>query len=578
MHLAMSFDDFGLDPNILRALGDLGFEKPTPIQTAAIETLLSGKDVIASARTGSGKTAAFGLPLLQRIKDTPKGVRALVLAPTRELALQVSSAIQDFAKYMGIRVLTVYGGSAYGPQLAGLRAGAQVVVGTPGRLIDLLARERLDLSNVDMVVLDEADEMLRMGFIDDVETLLSATPEERQVCLFSATMPHRIQGIARKFLKNAENIQVERSAVAVDHIQQRWIRVPQQHKLEALIRVLRTEVRGTTLVFAATKVGCANIADSLVSEGFAADALHGDLDQNARERVVHRLRTKRLELVVATDVAARGIDIDHLTHVINLDLPLGAEPYVHRIGRTGRAGATGNAISFVTPRERTRLFSMQNRLKIRMDEGTVPSDADISKKRRDELKESLASAAERDAEGHAAALVAELCESGDFTPETLAAAAMRIIGEKRGIRFGETADTNPPWWSQPVQRKVVSPDMAGGVELFLAIGREAGVMPGDIVGALTNGAGIPGASLGKISISARSSFVTVAADTADEIVAACPSIVIRGQEVKVKKARPRPPMPPRSGRPGPRSGPGRSGPPGRPGPGGGGGGGGGGAP
>jgi len=556
----MTFTNLGLDPALLRSLEDLGFEKPTDIQTAAIGPLLEGRSVIGQARTGSGKTAAFGLPLLQHITDPGKGVRALILAPTRELALQVSAALRDFAKYTRLRVLTVYGGAPYGPQLAGLREGADVVVGTPGRLIDLLERQRLDLSKVGTVVLDEADEMLRMGFIDDVETLMGATPEDRQVALFSATMPRQIRSIADRHVNNPVELRVERGPLTVDHIEQRWVQVPQQHKLEALLRILRVEPRGTTLIFTQTRAGCADVADALVTQGFAADALHGDMDQNARERVVARLRSRRLELVVATDVAARGIDIDHLTHVINMDLPTSTEPYVHRIGRTGRAGAKGIAISLITPRERGRLNQLERRLRVRIEPQQVPSDADIAAVRRQELKAMLQEASELDVKGNAAKLVADMAEAGDWTVEDIAAAAVRLLGQRQGLQFGEAENSRPPSWARKPEPREQrrpqrstnngprfnnrpgrgeAPDPSTSIELFLAIGRNAGVQAGDIVGAITNTAGVHGAALGRITIGARASFVQVSPDTANDIIEAAPQVVLRGVTVAVKRAHPR---------------------------------------
>ena len=339
------FDAFGLDPRILAALDDLGWQQPTPIQAEVMSHLLLGRDVIGRARTGSGKTAAFGLPLLERVKTGQGGTRALVLCPTRELALQVTAALESFATKLPVELICVYGGAAYKPQINALRRGVSVVVGTPGRLLDLLERGHLDLSAIETVVVDEADELLRMGFIDDVELLLDATPDSRQVALFSATMPEPIRKVSQRF-SNPVEVEVESRALSVDHITQLWLEVPERNKLDALVRVLDGLVSGTTLVFCRTRVSCAETADTLARRGLAVDALHGDMNQQARERVLRRLRAKRLKIVIATDVAARGIDVDHITHVINYDLPPEPESYVHRIGRTGRAGREGKAIAF----------------------------------------------------------------------------------------------------------------------------------------------------------------------------------------------------------------------------------------
>jgi ATP-dependent RNA helicase DeaD len=364
------FAAFALDERLRKAIGGLGFEKPTPVQAEAIPPLLEGRDVIGRARTGSGKTAAFGLPLLERVKDGG-GARALILAPTRELAIQVGNALRSFAKNIkGLQIATIYGGAPYPPQLKALRAGATIVVGTPGRVIDHLDRGTLNLSNLEFFVLDEADEMLRMGFIDDVEKLLAATPEERQIALFSATMPERIRGVAKKYLKNPHRVEVEGHGMTVDHISQQWIYVPYRFKMDAIVRLLRGVARGTTLVFARTKAACGDINDRLTREGFNIDALHGDLSQPARDQVMKRMRARRLRIVVATDVAARGLDVEHIEHVINFDIPDDAEIYVHRIGRTGRAGREGKAITFVTPRERGRLRDFERRLRAKITHAT----------------------------------------------------------------------------------------------------------------------------------------------------------------------------------------------------------------
>lgn len=374
-----TFASFPLDKKIQAAVTSLGFVTPTPIQIASMKPLLAGKDVIGGARTGSGKTAAFGLPLLENVKDgAGKAPRGLILAPTRELAMQVTEALKTFAKNLPVKITTIYGGAPYDAQLRALRNGVTIVVGTPGRVIDHMNRKSLDLSKIEFLVLDEADEMLRMGFIEPVEEVLAQLPEKRQIALFSATMPPPIQRVAEKYLKNPVNIQVEDSGgLHVDHIEQRAIVVAHRDKIDALVRVLGSEPRGTTLIFARTRAGCAEVADELSRRGISADALHGDLNQAARERVLARMRAGRLDIVVATDVAARGIDVESITHVVNLQLPDDAEIYVHRIGRTGRAGRKGIAISFVTDRERHRLKQFQRTLGVQIDGMRVPSDAEI---------------------------------------------------------------------------------------------------------------------------------------------------------------------------------------------------------
>jgi len=387
-----TFEGLSIDPRLIDAVGALGFESPTPIQAEAIPPLVSGRDVIGRARTGSGKTAAFGLPVLERVKAGGKSVKALLLCPTRELALQVTDALRSYAAQLPVRVVTLYGGASYGPQLKALSQGVSVVVGTPGRVLDHLERGTLDLTELELFVLDEADEMLRMGFIDDVEKLLAATPKGRQVALFSATMPPPIKRIAKMHLNEPLIVQVESEELTTAHIAQRGVLVPNRNKLEALQRVLSAEPRGATLVFARTRAGCAEAASYLAQRGLRVDALHGDLNQQARELVVTRLRANQLDVVVATDVAARGLDVEHLTHVVNLDLPNDPETYVHRIGRTGRAGRKGVAIAFVAPSERGRIRRFQDTLGVKIERMDVPSDADILAARRARLVASVVDA------------------------------------------------------------------------------------------------------------------------------------------------------------------------------------------
>ncbi|MFP6683358.1 MAG: DEAD/DEAH box helicase [Polyangiaceae bacterium] len=426
------FSQFELDERILNAIDELGFQYATPIQAQAIPALVSGKDVIGRARTGSGKTAAFGLPLLQRVRDREKGTRAIVLCPTRELALQVSEAIRTYARKLpGVRIATIYGGSPYPPQIKALRSGSAIVVGTPGRVIDHMDRGTLKLDQIEAVVLDEADEMLRMGFIEDVRKVLDAVPTPRQVMLFSATMPPVIRRVANEHLHEPINVQVEREALSVDHIEQFGIIVPQHRKLEALRRVLLGTVTGPTLVFARTRLGCAETADTLAREGLAVDALHGNLTQSAREHVLGRFRARGLDIVIATDVAARGLDVDHISHVINLDLPHDVETYVHRIGRTGRAGRKGAAISFLTPRERRQFRFFENKLHVEIHPMTVPSDATIARHKQtmliDELREVL-SGDLQEAQGW----VQQAAKESGLQVEEIAAAAMALLAKSRG--------------------------------------------------------------------------------------------------------------------------------------------------
>ena len=583
---ATTFDAFGFDDRLLAALKTLGFEEPTPIQSAAIPLILTGRDVIARARTGSGKTAAFGLPLLERIRDTGKGVRALVVAPTRELAMQVAEALRTFAVGQNLHGVTVYGGAPYGPQLQALRRGVPIVVGTPGRLIDHINKGSLDLSEVELVVLDEADEMLRMGFIDDVETLLAATPDTRQVALFSATMPKEIRRIAQKYLSDPHRIEVEEEGHAVDHIDQGYIFVPSRFKPDALTRLLQA-APGASLVFARTRQGCQEIADGLGKRGIEAEALHGDLNQNMRERVIDKLRADRLQVVIATDVAARGIDVQHLYQVINYDLPDGTDVYVHRIGRTGRAGARGKAVSLIEPRERRKLTYLQRDLGGALSEEVVPSDAEIARIQRAGLEAELLGALEASTTG-ARKWLGELVTE-ERTLEDLAAAALILLASARKIQLGDTDSEELPRWTQikprserttrtfddrasgargrvqegPREPSRGRPDLGEIAEIFLPVGRDRGVRAGDIVGAFANELGVPGSSIGKISLHENRSFIGLPKDIAERLLREGSTVQIRGREVQMSLARADGPMrdggapPRRDGPPPPR----RDGPP-----------------
>ncbi|MEM9070323.1 MAG: DEAD/DEAH box helicase [Myxococcota bacterium] len=535
------FGRFSIDPRILEAVAKLGFDTPTPIQAEGMPPALEGRDLIGRARTGSGKTAAFGLPLLHRVRDGGSHVRALVLAPTRELAIQVTEALRSYAKRLPVRILSIYGGAAYGPQLAALRKGVPVVVGTPGRVLDHLERGTLDLSKLELLVLDEADEMLRMGFIEDVERVLAASPSERQVVLFSATMPPEIRSVAEAHLNDPLEVQVESSALSVGHIAQQWLPVPQRFKVDALTRVLAAEPAEATLVFARTRAGCAEVADTLAQRGVEVDALHGDLNQAARERVLSRLRSGRLRVVIATDVAARGIDVEHLTHVINFDLPNDAETYVHRIGRTGRAGRKGVAISFVTPKEQGRIRWLQRTLKVPIDRMVAPSDLAIRDTQKARLAKELVDATE---DAGALALLTELESGHDI--RAIAASAIAKLARARGLKLDGDPNPNPPRWAQSKERsREPRPDRRtypsrDEIDLFFPIGAARGVRPGDLVGALANEASIEGTSIGRITILPHKSFVRVERQAAEHILAHHADIEVRGRQVRIAKARKRP--------------------------------------
>jgi ATP-dependent RNA helicase DeaD len=528
--MTSAFTDLGLSAELLAAIADAGYEAPTAIQARAIPVLLAGRDLVGQAQTGTGKTAAFALPILQRLDLADAMVQALVLTPTRELAIQVAEALHTYSKRMGhVRALPVYGGSPMSQQIRRLKAGVHVVVGTPGRIMDHLRRGTLKFDALRTVILDEADEMLRMGFIDDVEWILGQMPVARQTALFSATMPPQIKRIAERYLRQPERIEIERTALTLPAIEQRYLNVTERQKLDALTRVLEVEPSEATLVFVRTKTSAADVAERLQARGYAAEAMHGDMTQVQREQTIRRLRAGQVEIVVATDVAARGLDVEHITHVINYDVPHDAESYVHRIGRTGRAGRTGTAIMFVTPRE-TRLLKLIERFTgQRIGPMRMPSAADVAARRASLFKDKLRAAAHEDGLEPYLTLVEELAEEGMDMAE-IAAAAAKLA---RGSQPLEVAAPSP----EP------SPASFGGegdmVRLFVDAGREAGVRPADIVGAIAGETGLSGQAIGAIDLYDRFTFVEVPRDRVDHVLAGMRHVKIRNRPVRVKLATPR---------------------------------------
>jgi ATP-dependent RNA helicase DeaD len=538
--MARAFTDLGLSPELLAAIADAGYEAPTAIQVRTIPVLLAGRDLIGQAQTGTGKTAAFALPILQRLDLPDARVQALVLTPTRELAIQVAEAIHTYSKRMGqVRALPVYGGSPMSQQIRRLKAGVHVVVGTPGRIMDHLRRGTLKFDALRTVILDEADEMLRMGFIDDVEWILGQMPAARQTALFSATMPPQIKRIAERYLRQPERIEIERTALTLPAIEQRYLNVTERQKLDALTRVLEVEPSEATLVFVRTKTSAADVAERLQARGYAAEAMHGDMTQAQREQTIRRLRAGQVEIVVATDVAARGLDVEHITHVINYDVPHDAESYVHRIGRTGRAGRTGTAIMFVTPRE-TRLLKLIERFTgQRIGPMRMPSAADVAARRASLFKEKLRAAAHEDGLEPYLTLVEELAEEGMDMAEIAAAAAKLARGSQP---LEVTAPPEPSPASSASEGEMV--------RLFIDAGREAGVRPADIVGAIAGETGLSGQAIGAIDLYDRFTFVEVPRDRADHVLAGMRDVKIRNRPVRVKLATPRAEEPRRPARDG----------------------------
>ncbi|MCC7547293.1 MAG: DEAD/DEAH box helicase [Burkholderiales bacterium] len=525
---SQGFSALGLNEPIARALAELGYEVPTPIQAQSIPALLAGRDLIGQAQTGTGKTAAFALPLLQRLDPNLAATQALVLTPTRELAIQVAEAVHAYARHLGrVRVLPVYGGDSIQKQVARLRAGVHMVVGTPGRVMDHLRRGTLDAGALHSVVLDEADEMLRMGFIEDVEWILEQTPAQRQLALFSATMPREVRRIAQNHLREPVNVEVRHKTLTVPSIEQFYIQVPPTQKLDALTHLLEVDAASeeVVLVFARTKLGAADLAGKLQARGYAAEAMHGDMNQQQREAVVRRMRGGQVEIVVATDVAARGLDVEQVGRVINFDIPNDPESYVHRIGRTGRAGRAGTAILFVAPRETRMLREIERYSGQRMKPKKVPTQADVAARRMALFKQRLMQAAQEEGLEPYLTLVEELAqESGRDMAELAAAAARMAAGEKP-----LTVSLEPPV-------EEVAPGEPGMVRLFIAAGRRSGVRPADIVGAIANEAGVPGREIGSIDIYDAFTFVDVPEQYREQVLQNMTRVRIRNQPANLRLA------------------------------------------
>lgn len=521
------FTDLGLDARVLAALEEVGYEKPSPIQEQTIPLLLEGRDVVGLAQTGTGKTAAFALPALSRmaeladINGVSRDTQVLVLAPTRELALQVAEAFSSYATHMeDFTVLPIYGGSPYGPQLAGLRRGAQVVVGTPGRVIDHLEKGSLDLSNLQYLVLDEADEMLRMGFAEDVEKILEGTPDSKQVALFSATMPNSIRKIAQQYLTDPVEIRVKAKTTTSSNISQRYMQVMHSHKLDAMTRVLEVENYDGIIVFVRTKKETEEVADKLKARGFAAAAINGDIPQQLRERTVDALRDGRIDILVATDVAARGLDVERISLVVNYDIPHDTESYVHRIGRTGRAGREGAAILFVTPREKYMLRQIEKATRQKVEPMHMPTAEAVNETRKQRFAQQITETIESEDLSFFRQIIEDYESEHDTTAEDIAAALAVIAQQGRPFFLDEEEDiarNSRPFSDDDSDRggrkgKRVHND-EGMVNYKLNVGRSSRVTAGAIVGALANEGGIKGSQIGSIDI--RQHFTIVGLPQAD---------------------------------------------------------------
>ncbi len=566
-----TFRDLALSEPVLRALTDVGYEAPSPIQAATIPVLLSGADMLGQAQTGTGKTAAFALPALSRIELTAHDPQVLVLVPTRELALQVAEAFQRYAAHLkGFHVLPIYGGQSYQPQLNALRRGVHVVVGTPGRIIDHMNRGTLKLSGLTLLVLDEADEMLHMGFVDAVESILEQTPPQRQVALFSATLPAPIRRIAQKHLRTPVEVTIKSKTSTATNIRQRYWLVSGMHKLDALTRILEAETFDAMLVFTRTKQATIELAEKLEARGFAAEPLNGDMPQPQRERTVARLKAGQIDILVATDVAARGLDVERIGHVVNYDVPYDTESYVHRVGRTGRAGRKGEAILFIAPRERNMLHAIERATRQTIEPMNLPSVDAVNALRIAKFKVRVS---ETVAKGETKIFrpVLEQLEAETGLPLIDIAAALASLAQGttplllagKAARRSRNAHPErprralgPPVAAETSAARAIrtrpsdaprSHSVAGPMETFrIEVGSVHGIRPGNIVGAIANEAGIEGVHIGRVDIREEFSFVDLPHGMPKQVFKQLQKVRVAGRELKISKAGEKPPKPARN--------------------------------
>ena len=560
-----NFADLDLSAPVLKALKDVGYETPSPIQAATIPLLLANRDVLGQAQTGTGKTAAFALPILSRIDIKQATPQALVLAPTRELAIQVAEAFQSYAAHIkGFHVLPIYGGQSYGPQLSALRRGVHVVVATPGRVIDHIEKGSLDLSQLKTLVLDEADEMLRMGFIDDVEHILQQTPPERQTTLFSATMPPAIKRIAKTYLRDPQEITVAAKTGTAANITQRYWLVAGMQKLDALTRILEAEPFDGMIVFARTKLGTEELATKLQARGFAAVAINGDMAQQARERTIEQLKNGKIDILVATDVAARGLDVERISHVVNYDVPSDPESYTHRIGRTGRAGRSGEAILFITPRERGLLKAIERATRQPVAPLQLPTVKAVNDVRIAKFKEQIASTLAEGGLEVFRSLIEEYEREQNVPAVDIAAALAKLARGDQPLLLEkpdrearpERADFVPreqvAWEDRPGQARPARPvreprepafkkervvrEAEPGMATFrIEVGHQHGVKPGNIVGAIANEADMPAKYMGRIEIYDDYSTIDLPDDMTQELIDHLKTVWVAGQQLNMTR-------------------------------------------
>lgn len=548
--MTSAFEALGLAPILLKTLEEIGYRQPTPIQREAIPHLLVGRDVMGQAQTGTGKTAAFTLPTLQQLDH--KGLQVLILAPTRELAIQNAHAVYQYGSQMGLRVLPIYGGQSYERQIRRLKKGAQAVVGTPGRTLDLIRQGALDLGQVRFLILDEGDEMLKMGFIEDIEQIIAATDaRRRQTILFSATVSKVIRDLAKKYMRDPIYIHIESEQLTADNVRQRHYVVKQQDKIAALSRVLEVEMPQNVLIFARTKIGAAELAEQLIAQGHPAVAIHGDLSQQERERIVGRFRQERSRMLVATDVMARGVDIPAVSHVVNYDIPQLAIEYVHRIGRTGRAGRGGEAITLITPRQRRALKIIENYVGHPIKRAQLPSREQVLAIRRRQFKDRLVEQIQA-ADDRYDEMLAELVEMG-YSMEQVANALIGILrAEEAAESLADISDIRAE--RAPRQRKARGQGAgqdgrqergrrrrrdrqeAGMVRLIIPVGKTNGLRPGEVVYKIASTAQIPGRVIGHIDIQQNKTFVDVPEEHVEAVLAKGKKVTIRGRTTQLKLA------------------------------------------
>lgn len=543
-----SFQSLGLPSELIQALEDVGYETPSPIQLGAIPPLLEGTDLLGHAPTGTGKTAAFALPLLANIDLDSRYQQVLVLTPTRELAIQVAEAFQRYANHLkDFHVLPVYGGQEYSGQIRALRRGVHVVVGTPGRVMDHIRKGTMKLDKLRALVLDEADEMLRMGFIDDVEWIMEQTPENRQIALFSATMPKQIQKITKRYLKDPLNIAIKAKTATAESISQRYWLVSNLHKLDALTRILEVEPFDAVLLFVRTKIATTELAERLAARGYAAEALNGDMPQKNREQMVARLKKGSIDILVATDVAARGLDVDRISHVINYDIPYDAEAYIHRIGRTGRAGRKGEAILFVAPREKRMLAAIEKATRQKVEAMTLPSTEMVNSQRISRFKQTITDTLA----GGSLEFMQGILESyeleHDVSPIEIAAALAKLsMGEKSLLlepekkapreRKGGSGKGEAPFRREGKGKARPEKKLAEGMERFrIEIGHDHEVQPGNIVGAIANEAGLDAEHIGHIDIRDKFSFIELPEGMPRAVFNDLQKVWIGGQKLKISR-------------------------------------------